>query len=64
MIYEFEGKTERDAIDKAIAELGVESDQFDVEIVEIQKNSLFKKGREVRFRYAPPTGAGTRCSYG
>lgn len=44
MIYEFEGKTERDAIDKAIAELGVESDQFDVEIVEIQKNSFFKKG--------------------
>ena len=44
MIYEFEGKTERDAIDKAIAELGVESDQFDVEIIEIQKNSLFKKG--------------------
>ena len=44
MMYEFEGKTERDAIDKAIAELGLESDQFDVEIVEIQKNSLFKKG--------------------
>ena len=44
MIYEFEGKTEREAIDKAIAELGVESDQFDVEIIEIQKNSLFKKG--------------------
>ena len=44
MIYEFEGKTGRDGIDKAIAELGVESDQFDVEIVEIQKNSLFKKG--------------------
>jgi len=44
MIYEFEGKTEREAIDKAITELGLESDQFDVEIVEIQKNSLFKKG--------------------
>lgn len=44
MIYEFEGKTERDAIDKAVAELGLESDQFDVEIIEIQKNSLFKKG--------------------
>ena len=41
MIYEFEGKTERDAIDKAIAELGVESDQFDVEIVEIQKKLAF-----------------------
>lgn len=44
MTYEFEGRTERDAIDKAIAELGLESDQFDVEIIEIQKNSLFKKG--------------------
>ena len=44
MIYEFEGKTERDAIDKAVAELGLGSDQFDVEIVEIPKNSLFKKG--------------------
>ena len=44
MIYEFEGKTEREAIDKAVYELGLQSDQFDVEIVEIQKNSLFKKG--------------------
>ncbi|AIN94893.1 RNA-binding cell elongation regulator Jag/EloR [Treponema putidum] len=44
MIYEFEGKTERDAIDIAVAELGLEKDQFDVEILEIQKNSLFKKG--------------------
>lgn len=44
MIYEFEGKTEREAIDKAIQELGLQSDQFDVEIIEIQKNSFFKKG--------------------
>ena len=44
MIYEFEGKTEREAIDKAVSELGLQSDQFDVEIVEIQKNYLFKKG--------------------
>ena len=44
MIYEFEGKTEREAIDIAVAELGLEKDQFDVEILEIQKNSLFKKG--------------------
>ena len=43
MIYEFEGKTEREAIDIAVAELGLEKDQFDVEILEIQKNSLFKK---------------------
>ena len=44
MTYEFEAKTEREAIDLAVAELGLEKDQFDVEIVEIQKNSLFKKG--------------------
>ena len=43
MIYEFEGKTEREAIDIAVAKLGLEKDQFDVEILEIQKNSLFKK---------------------
>ncbi|QEJ97907.1 RNA-binding cell elongation regulator Jag/EloR [Treponema phagedenis] len=44
MTYEFEGKNERDAIDIAVAELGLEKDQFDVEIIEIQKGSLFKKG--------------------
>ncbi len=44
MTYEFEGKTEREAIDIAVAELGLETDKFDVEILEIQKNSLFKKG--------------------
>ncbi|MFI3256715.1 MAG: RNA-binding cell elongation regulator Jag/EloR [Spirochaetales bacterium] len=44
MIYEYEAKTEKEAIDMAIAELGLEQDQFDVEIVETQKNGLFKKG--------------------
>jgi spoIIIJ-associated protein len=44
MIYEFEGKTEKEAIDKAAAELGMEKDEFDVEILETQKSSLFKKG--------------------
>ena len=44
MIYEFEGKNEKDAIEIAAAELGLEKDQFDVEILESQKNSLFKKG--------------------
>ena len=37
MTYEFEGKTEKDAIEKATIELGLESDQFDVEIIEVQK---------------------------
>ena len=44
MTYEYEGKTEKEAIELAAAELGLERDQFDVEILETQKNSLFKKG--------------------
>ncbi len=44
MTYEFEGKTEKDAIEKAAAELGLEKDQFDVEILESQKKGLFKNG--------------------
>lgn len=44
MIYEYEGKTEKDAIEKASKELGIEKDQFDVEILDEQKRGLFKKG--------------------
>ena len=44
MTYEFEGKTEKDAIEKACSELGLESDQFDVGIIETQKKTLFKSG--------------------
>ena len=44
MIYEFEGRTEKEAIDRAAAELGIEKDQFDVEILETQRSGLFKKG--------------------
>jgi len=44
MEFEFEGRTEKEAIDKAAAELGLEKDDFDVEILETQKTGLFKKG--------------------
>jgi len=44
MEYEFEGRTEKEAIDKAAQELGLEKDDFDVEILETQKQGLFKKG--------------------
>ena len=44
MTYEFEGKTEKEAIEMAAVELGLEQDQFDVEILEAKKNTLFKKG--------------------
>jgi len=40
MFYEFEGKTEQEAIENAVSELGLEKDQFDVEILEVQKNKL------------------------
>ena len=44
MIFEFEGRTEKEAIDRAAMELGLEKDDFDVEILETQKQGLFKKG--------------------
>lgn len=44
MTYEFEGKNEKEAIEKAAKELGLEKDEFDVEILESQKKSLFKNG--------------------
>src|SRR5574344_659253 len=52
MVYEFEGKTEKEAIEKAAQELGLERNQFDVEILETQKTSLFKKGY-VKIRVHP-----------
>lgn len=45
MYREFEGKTEKEAIDKAIDDLGIDREEFDVEIVETSKKGLiFKKG--------------------
>ncbi|MDD7254590.1 RNA-binding cell elongation regulator Jag/EloR [Bullifex porci] len=44
MIREFEGKTEQEAIDIAISELGLERDDFDVEIIDQHKKTLFKRG--------------------
>ena len=44
MEYEFEGRTEKEAIDRAAEELGLEKDDFDVEILETHRQGLFKKG--------------------
>jgi spoIIIJ-associated protein len=43
MVKEFDGRTEKEAINKAVEELGLERDCFDVEIIETQRGSLFKK---------------------
>jgi spoIIIJ-associated protein len=45
MTYEFEGRTEKEAIDAAAEQLGLERDGFDVEILESQAGGIFKKGR-------------------
>ncbi len=50
MTYEFEGKTEREAIDTAVAELGLERDQFDIEVIENQKSGFLGIGKRVRIR--------------
>lgn len=50
MIYEFEGKTEKEAMDLAIGELGLERDQFDVEILETQKSGFLNLQKKVVIR--------------
>jgi spoIIIJ-associated protein len=44
MVYEFEGRTEKEAIDKAAEELNLDKDGFDVEILETHRSGLFRKG--------------------
>ncbi len=56
MVYEFEGKTEREAIELAAAQLGLDTDEFDVEILESLSGGLFKKGK-VRIRVHTSEGA-------
>lgn len=60
MVQEFEGRTEKEAIDSAVEELGLERDGFDVEILESQTGSIFKKGKvkiRVHTRDEAPKGA-------
>ncbi len=53
MIREFAGKTEKDAIEKAVNELGIKRDEFDVEILEAESRGfLFKKSTvKIRVHY-------------
>lgn len=53
MYREFEGRNEQEAIDKAIQELGLDREDFDVEVVSSQKKTLFKKG-SVTIRVSVP----------
>jgi spoIIIJ-associated protein len=49
MVYEFDGRSEKEAVDIAAEQLGLERDGFDVEILESQAGNIFKKGK-VRIR--------------
>ncbi|KGE71926.1 RNA-binding cell elongation regulator Jag/EloR [Spirochaeta lutea] len=50
MVHEFEGRTEKEAIDTAVQSLGLTRDEFDVEILETQKSGLFNLSKKVRIR--------------
>ena len=57
---DFEGRTEQEAIDKAIQELGLERDEFDVEILESSKKGFFKKGNvKIRVYYGSDDSSST-----
>jgi len=51
---EFEGRTEQEAIDTAVRELGIEAEEIEVEILESQKSGLFSMGKKVRIRVHLP----------
>ena len=50
MIKEFEGKTEEEAIGKAMAALGLSKEEFDVEILENSSKGIFFKKGSVKIR--------------
>ena len=50
MVHEFEGKTEKEAIDTAIESLGLNRDEIDVEILESKKKGFLWGGGKVKIR--------------
>lgn len=54
MIQEFEGKTEKEAIDNAVAALGLERDEFDVEIVDTKKSGFLNLQKTITIKVHLP----------
>jgi len=50
IVKEFEGKNEKEAINKAIEELGLDKDEIDFEIVEAKKPGILFRGGKVKIR--------------
>ena len=57
IVKEFEGKNEKEAIDRAIEELGLDRNEIDFEIVEAKKPGILFRGRQGEDPRAPPGGA-------
>ncbi len=63
MEYEFEGRTEEEAIELAARELGLARDEFDVEILESQRGGFLKKGKtRIKVHTRNLTGTADRSS--
>nr|WP_041397352.1 RNA-binding cell elongation regulator Jag/EloR [Spirochaeta africana] len=50
MVREYEGKTEKDAIDAAVEDLGLGREAFDVEILDSQRSGFLNMSKKVRVR--------------
>lgn len=50
MVYEFEGRTDQEAIENAVKTLGISQNQFDVEIISRERQGLIFKRNVVRIR--------------
>lgn len=50
IVREFEGKNEKEAIDRAIEELGLDRNEIDFEIVEAKKPGILFRGGKVKIR--------------
>jgi spoIIIJ-associated protein len=50
VVKEFEGKTEKEAIDRAIEELGLDRNEIDFEIVESKRPGILFRGGKVKIR--------------
>ena len=50
VVKEFEGKNEKEAIDRAIEELGLDRNEIDFEIVEAKRPGILFRGGKVKIR--------------
>ena len=50
IVKEFEGKNEKEAIDRAIEELGLDRNEIDFEIVETKRPGILFRGGKVKIR--------------